>query len=83
MFLNTKSIPESETVASLPKSTYVDGIEWFVLDTISSPEYNTALNKVDETWHTPPPIPYATLPLLITCASLYPFSALLTPVCLL
>ena len=46
---NTKSIPESETVASLPKSTYVDGIEWFVLDTISSPEYNTALNKVDET----------------------------------
>ena len=45
-----------------------------------SPASYAELNTVVETWHTPPPSPVVSSPLMITGASRKPFDALRSPV---
>ena len=47
------------------------------------PALNTELNKVVETWHTPPPTPSTNSPSTITGAFLYPLARVVWPTTLL
>src|SRR5712691_5089869 len=53
---------------------------WFVRAVIGSPASYAALKTVVETWHTPPPRPVPSSPLMITGASRKHFAALRSPV---
>ena len=53
---------------------------WFVRSVMFSPASNAALNTVVETWQTPPATPVPSSPLMITGASLKPFSSVRSPV---
>ncbi len=79
VFLNLKSVIPYTTVASIPASTYDVTNWWFLLSTISKFALSTALYRVVEIWHIPPPIPSTTCPASYTLAFLYPAAAVLAP----